>query len=151
MIICKIIKLSICACIVFKFFSIWGMAIISGIVAPPVKEEESLIEREVETINVSQFSVLSKTHYDKKLFVRSKNDIYKYSSDFSLMEVEEMCLNELKENQWTLRRTIKVNDEKKTYILQKKDLYALLKFEEKSTFSLQIGYITLANKMNNFP
>lgn len=147
----KIMKLSICACIVFNFFSIFGMAIISGVVALPVKEQESLIEREAETINVSRFSVLAKTHYDKRLFVRSKIDIYKYSSDFSLMEVEEMCLNELKKNQWALRRTIKINDEKKTYILQKNELYALLKFEGENTFSLQIGYITLENKMNNFP
>ncbi|WP_019555597.1 hypothetical protein [Propionispira raffinosivorans] len=119
--------------------------------ALPVKEQESLIEREVENINFINFSILSKTHYDKKIFSRSRNDIYGYSSDFSLTEVEEMCLNELKKNQWTLLRTRKINDEKKTYILQKNDLYALLRFEEKNIFSLQIGYITLENKINNFP
>ena len=58
-------------------------------------------------------------YYDKKIFKRSRIDIYEYSSDFCLTEVEEMCLNELKKNQWNLLKTRKINDEKRTYILQK--------------------------------
>jgi len=110
-----------------------------------------LIEGEVKNINFINFSILSSTHYDKKIFKRSRIDIYEYSSDFCLTEVEEMCLNELKKNQWNLLRTRKINDEKRTYILQKNDLYALLSFEGENIFSLQIGYITLVNKINNFP
>lgn len=127
-----------------------GIGIISDVVALPVKEQEYLIEREAENINFTNFSILSRSHYDKKIFIRSRIDIYDYPSDFSLTEVEEMCLNELKKNQWILLRTRKSNNEK-TYILQKNNLYAFLKFGEKDIFSLQIGYITLENKINDFP
>lgn len=120
-------------------------------VALPVEKQEYLIENEFKSIKLSEFSMLIKTHYDKKMFSRSRNDIYEYPSDFTLLQVSEICLSELKKNQWIILRTKKINDCKYIYVLQKNNLYALLNFEEPNFFSLQIGYITLENKINKFP
>ena len=135
----------------YNFCAIWGVGIVSDIMALPVKEQEYLIEKEFENINLTNFAILSKKHYDKRIFTRSRNDVYEYLSDLSLEQVEEISLKKLNENGWMLIKTRIIDNSKKTYILQKDDLYAFLKFEEKNIFSLQIGYITLANKINNFP
>ncbi|WP_110953623.1 hypothetical protein [Anaerosinus massiliensis] len=116
----------------------------------PVEEQEYLIENEVKNINFAKFSTLSKTHYNKRIFSRSRNDIYEYPIAFNLKQVEEMCLNELKKEEWIILKVNVINAEKKVIILQKQNLYAFLRFEEKNIFSFQIGYITFEKKINGF-
>lgn len=112
----------------------------------PGAKQEELVFKEYEQLDFSQYANLLTFDINKRPLLRSVRSNYNYVIDREKMEM--YCIEELKKNDWILYKIRKEENNKRTIIFLKENVYCLLGFNKENIFSLSIYYKGLSKRIN---